>query len=134
VSAAVYFVNGFHVRDDVEDFGAVFADASEFMRRRPGFLGHRLIRSSGDAYVNIAEWRDLGSLLSAIRSDGFAEHARTLRAAAVSNPQPCRVVFETVANPAPASAEASSSVPESAPVSGSAPVPASAGEPVGVMA
>lgn len=82
------FINRFTLRGDAAEFERAFATTSEFFRKQPGFLGHRLVRSLDDpaAYTNIAEWTDRASLQRALREPEFEQHAQALRALAGSTP------------------------------------------------
>ncbi|WP_323183575.1 SDR family oxidoreductase [Streptomyces virginiae] len=98
----VTFVNTFTLSASPAEFEAAFARTSQYMARQPGFIEHTLVRHMKDPgrYVNIARWRDAGSLQRAVARPEFLEHAAALRALASSDPQlytPLRTV-----RPAPA--------------------------------
>ncbi|MEW1956710.1 antibiotic biosynthesis monooxygenase family protein [Kineococcus sp. NPDC059986] len=67
------FVNELHVTGDLEEFHRISDGLSAYMRRQPGYLGHRMLRSlhRPDVYLEIAEWYDADSHLAAVRSEGF---------------------------------------------------------------
>jgi deoxynogalonate / 12-deoxyaklanonic acid monooxygenase len=92
----VVFVNQFSVHGNAEDFERAFQTSSEFMCRQPGFLHHRLVRStrSPGRYVNIAEWEDAASLQRATEHPDFEEHVRALRELASSEPHLCLPVLQ----------------------------------------
>jgi heme-degrading monooxygenase HmoA len=59
--ASVVFVNCFEVPDGRDDaFSKLWTDVNDYMRRQPGYLGHRLVRAltadSRYRFVNVAEW------------------------------------------------------------------------------
>ncbi|MGP4020943.1 antibiotic biosynthesis monooxygenase family protein [Saccharopolyspora sp. 5N708] len=85
--ATVTFVNRFTLHVPPEEFEEAFAVTSDFMARQPGFLRHTLLRrSSGDGYLNIAQWADEESFQRAVHDPGFAAHAAKLRALCTSEP------------------------------------------------
>jgi len=90
------FVNRFAVHGNTEDFERAFRSTSEFMCRQPGFLRHRLVRSSRlpKRYVNIAEWQDAPSFRLATEHLDFELHVRELRELASSEPHLCVPVLE----------------------------------------
>lgn len=87
--AVLVLINRFTVTGSSEEFVKVFTDTAVFMRNRPGFLGNRLLRSEQDesVYVNIAEWADRESLLSAASSPEMAAHREEIRQFATPDPQ-----------------------------------------------
>jgi heme-degrading monooxygenase HmoA len=95
----IVFVNRFTVHGPPDEFERAFAETAAFFAGCPGFISHRLVRSTGDPrlYVNIAEWTDQGALRAATERPPFQEHAGRLRALASSDPQ----FFETVAERRP---------------------------------
>jgi deoxynogalonate / 12-deoxyaklanonic acid monooxygenase len=92
----VVFVNQFSVHGNAEDFERDFQPSSEFMCRQPGFLRHRLVRStlSPRRYVNIVEWADAVSFRRATEHPDSASHARELRKLASSEPHLCVPVLQ----------------------------------------
>lgn len=90
------FINRFSVHGNAEDFERAFQASSEFMCRQPGFLRHRLVRSSRlpERYVNIAEWENAASFQRATEHPDFASHVRELRELASSEPHLCVPVLE----------------------------------------
>ncbi|AZM79837.1 antibiotic biosynthesis monooxygenase [Streptomyces sp. KPB2] len=83
---AVTFINRFTVTGDPEEFEAAFAKVAAFMTARPGILGHTLSRHLDEPgqYVNVAVWRDAGSLRAAVAHPDFGAHAGELRRLATS--------------------------------------------------
>ena len=92
----VVFVNQFSVHGNAEDFERAFQASSEFMCRQPGFLHHRLVRStlSPGRYVNIAEWADAVSFRRATEHPDFESHVRELRKLASSEPHLCVPILQ----------------------------------------
>ncbi|MGH3939779.1 MAG: antibiotic biosynthesis monooxygenase family protein [Pseudonocardiaceae bacterium] len=87
-SRAVTFINRFTLHASPEEFERVFAETSEFMADRPGFLNHTLLRhvDHENSYLNIARWRDLESFRGAVAHPDFQPHAAALRALSTSEP------------------------------------------------
>ncbi|MFC4910154.1 antibiotic biosynthesis monooxygenase family protein [Actinomadura gamaensis] len=92
----IVFVNTFVVAGTAEEFERVFTETSDFLCGQPGFLSHRLVRSTSEPsrYVNVATWKDEAALRAATRQPGFADHARRLRALATSDPHFYEPVME----------------------------------------
>lgn len=92
----IVFVNTFTVAAPAEEFVRVFTETSDFLCDQPGFISHRLVRSTTDParYVNIALWTGETALRAATSLPGFAEHARRLRTLATSDPQFHELVME----------------------------------------
>lgn len=90
------FVNLFSVHGDAEQFERAFLAGSDFMRARPGFLRHRLVRSARQprTYLNIAEWEDEESFRRATEHPDFEAHVAELRELAETVPHLCRPVLE----------------------------------------
>ncbi|GAA2719572.1 MULTISPECIES: antibiotic biosynthesis monooxygenase family protein [Streptomyces] len=85
-SGPATFVNRFTLRTSPEDFERIFARTARFMKDRPGFLGHTLVRHLDDPhnYVNIARWADVESFRAAVAHPEFRPHAEALRAVSTS--------------------------------------------------
>jgi len=85
----VTLVNRFEVTGSVEEFEKAFHATSAYFADRPGFIDHRLLRSTQREghYVNVARWRDERSLRAAVSRPDFAAHAQALRALATSEPE-----------------------------------------------
>ncbi|CAL9327116.1 antibiotic biosynthesis monooxygenase family protein [Streptomyces sp. SudanB182_2057] len=99
----IVFINRFTVTGDPRAFERAFADTAAHLAERPGFLRHRLVRSTDDprSYVNVAEWETAADLRAAVHGPAFDEHARSLRALAHSEPHVYEVVIERGTGPAP---------------------------------
>ena len=95
------FVNRFSVHGAPADFERAFEESSEFMRRQPGFLWHRLVRSAeaSGQYLNIAEWEDESSFRQAVEHPEFAVHVSELRELATTDPHLYLPVVERHATP-----------------------------------
>ncbi|MBB5156852.1 antibiotic biosynthesis monooxygenase family protein [Saccharopolyspora phatthalungensis] len=90
------FVNLFRVHGGAGDFERCFAETSEFMMNKDGYLRHRLVKvNDGEPrYLNIAEWTDEDSLRAAVADPRFESHARALSERASSESLLCEVVQE----------------------------------------
>jgi long-chain acyl-CoA synthetase len=92
----VVMVNRFELNSSPEEFEQVWKSSSEFMRRQPGFINFRLLRSlrRPDVYVNIAFWESAEDHQRALGSDEFQAHVRDLAAVAKAEPDLYSVVFD----------------------------------------
>ncbi|WP_103533385.1 AMP-binding protein [Streptomyces sp. SM11] len=88
-STMVILVNKFILTAAPEEFEKVFEASSVYMRGRPGFIDHTLVRSlsNPNIYTNIARWEDAAAHLQVIQSEGFQEHIRDLAAVAKAEPE-----------------------------------------------
>jgi quinol monooxygenase YgiN len=95
-------INKFVVTTTGEEFEKVFVETAEFMRRQPGFLRYRLIRSEQDSsvYINIAEWTDKAALMAVADRPEMSDHLAQIKAVAIPEPQ----FFAPVAEAGPANA------------------------------
>jgi heme-degrading monooxygenase HmoA len=95
----IKFINLFEVpegRD--EEFLAVWGEVNEYMRAKPGYVSHRLHRSTDPTaryrYVNYVEWES-AEHWAAAHDDGFRVHAAKVYAAGfTSTPALYDVVHE----------------------------------------
>lgn len=92
----VILLNRFTLHASGEDFERAFKESGELMRRQPGFINYRLVRSldNPSVYTNIAQWEDRESHDRVVRSPEFAEHIKTLAAVARPGPELWEVVME----------------------------------------
>jgi long-chain acyl-CoA synthetase len=92
----VTLINRFTVHGDGSEFEKVFEASSEFMRKQPGFLRHRLVRSLSDpqVYVNLAEWESVERHQEVVGSPEFAEHIKGLASLAKVEPDLYSPIFE----------------------------------------
>jgi long-chain acyl-CoA synthetase len=84
----VTLVNKFTVTGQPEEFEKIWEASSDFMRRQPGFVSFRLVRSlrEPNIYINIAEWENAESHQRVMRGEGFQQHIAEL--GKVSRPDP----------------------------------------------
>jgi quinol monooxygenase YgiN len=92
----VILINRFKLHASGEEFERVFKESGELMRRQPGFIHYRLVRSlfSPDVYTNIAQWEDRESHDRVLQSPEFAEHIKQLGTVAAPGPELHEVVME----------------------------------------
>jgi long-chain acyl-CoA synthetase len=92
----VTMVNKFTVTADPAEFERIWTASSDFMRKQPGFISFRLVRSLQDprVYINIAEWADAESHGRVLRTDDFQAHITELASVAKPEPYLCDVVLE----------------------------------------
>jgi long-chain acyl-CoA synthetase len=91
----VTLVNKFVVSGDPERFEQIWKASSEFMRKQPGFISFRLVRSIGDStvYINIAQWADAESHQQVMGSESFKRHIDDLATVARPEPHLCHEVI-----------------------------------------
>jgi long-chain acyl-CoA synthetase len=96
----VTLVNKFTVAGEPSDFERIWQQSSDFMRRQPGFISFRLVRSlnNPNVYINIAEWADAQSHQKVVGSANFQEHIAQLAAVATPEPNLCEVVIAHAAD------------------------------------
>src|SRR2546430_409409 len=92
----VTMVNKFTVTADPAEFERIWTASSDFMRKQPGFISFRLMRSLQDpqVYINIAEWADAESHMRVLQTDDFRAHITELATVAKPEPYLCDVVLE----------------------------------------
>jgi len=92
----IVLVNSFQLKGAAEEFERVFVETSEFIRRQPGFISYRLVRSvkDPDHYLNFALWDSEAELRAATGLPDFQDHVRLLRDLAATDPR----IFEPVAD------------------------------------
>ncbi len=92
----IVFMNSFALKAPAAEFERVFTESSDFLRVQPGFLSHRLVRSTKDRghYLNIALWESEAALRAATGLPEFGDHARRLREVASTDPQFFEPVME----------------------------------------
>ncbi|MET9383885.1 AMP-binding protein [Streptomyces sp. NPDC002928] len=88
-SPMVILINEFILTSAPERFEKVFEASSVYMRTRPGFIDHTLVRSltNPNVYTNIARWEDAAAHMQVVQSEGFQEHIRDLAGVAKATPQ-----------------------------------------------
>lgn len=91
----ITLVNGFRLHGDRAEFEREFVRTAEFMRRRPGFLGSHLVRSTSEEnrYFNIAGWATREDFDAAIGTPEMREHREQVRRLATPEPHPCTTVY-----------------------------------------
>ncbi|TDC45177.1 antibiotic biosynthesis monooxygenase [Actinomadura sp. KC345] len=84
----VTFINRFTVHAAHEEFERIFAEVSQFMRDKDGFLGNTLFRNVDEPhiFINVARWRGAADFRRAVADPAFAAHAGALRAVSTSEP------------------------------------------------
>jgi heme-degrading monooxygenase HmoA len=99
----IVLVNVFEVHGAPAEFESAFGPVSEWMRGRPGFITHRLLRShmSPSTYVNVAEWDDEQSLRAALTHPEAVGLMSALTRVSTPAPQTYRTVLEAPALEAP---------------------------------
>lgn len=96
----VTLVNRFTVFGEPDEFERIWKSSSDFMRRQPGFISFRLVRSITDpkTYINIAEWADAESHRRVTGGPDFGKHIAELRALSHPDPNLCEMVIEYAAD------------------------------------
>ncbi|MEU9111252.1 antibiotic biosynthesis monooxygenase family protein [Streptomyces sp. NPDC048483] len=92
----VKLVNKLTVTGDVAEFEKVSEELTAYMRQQPGYLRFELLRSvrHENVFVEIAEWTDAESHLTAVRSEGFRQRVQPLGALATVDPDVYTLVRE----------------------------------------
>lgn len=95
----VVLVNRFTISGSAADFERIWASSSDFMRRQPGFVSFRLVRSINEdnVYLNIAQWESAADHQRVVRSPEFRTHITELAQVARAEPDLYQVVMEHVA-------------------------------------
>jgi len=95
-ATVVIFMNKFKVRSTPGEFERVFEENTALLRRQPGFIRFRLVRSSRhpDVCFNIAEWENADAHQRVVQSEEFQAHIRDLSAVAESDIDMYSVVLE----------------------------------------
>ncbi|KOG87820.1 antibiotic biosynthesis monooxygenase family protein [Streptomyces varsoviensis] len=97
---AVTLVNTLKVIGSIEDFERVTGDLTDYMRRRPGYVSHQMLRSLRDpnVFVELATWERAEDHRAAVQSDGFRSRVTGL-AGVIEKPTPdlYEVIHEAVA-------------------------------------
>ena len=82
-------INELKVIGSTEDFERSTAEITDYMRRQPGYISHRMLRSlrRPGVFVEIAEWDKPEDHLRAVQSEGFRTRVQQL-AGVIEKPTP----------------------------------------------
>jgi long-chain acyl-CoA synthetase len=69
----VTFINRFTVTGDEDEFLRALGKATDYMKSRPGFVGHHRYRSirNPNVFVEMAEWKEAADHQAAMKGEAF---------------------------------------------------------------
>jgi heme-degrading monooxygenase HmoA len=76
----VTVINRLKVTGDEAEFLRILGEITDYMKGRPGFVGHHLYRSvrNPEVFVEMGEWKDAADHQAAMRNAEFTDRVKEL--------------------------------------------------------